>query len=635
MKWLAEQIESRSPFTYTKINHGLWERWIDVRDLEAAGEVDPVVDRPIFRFDPDFRAELEGQLAALPTAEEGFYFGVSHEAFPGHDRILGGLDVPRIIEEITSLLPDGYVAFDGTSLKAATLTGEIDALWEAIRETKVVVVGPPSVASVGAVLGFERVEHEVIDRTEAHVQRSDLLARLLARSWSQPTTLLVQAGPLSVWLAANLHGRTGTSFFVDIGTTLDLWDSEGRTGAWERVFAEELRLANGVDSMPPRQRAAQAALEEISPTGPLPVVTGRPGDSVPAFSTPVAWVEDKPLDFSFLDGALRQSREQNHWSNFGPASALLESTIADVLGLPDDRRVVTTSSGTAALHALANLHEFDAGRPLRWVISAFGFPASAEGPLAESIVVDVDDRAMVDIDELRALDPSVWDGLVLTNVFGLVDDISEYVELCSEFDKILICDSAAAFDAGNRRADDGPLQEIISFHHTKPWGMGEGGCAIVPVGQELRFRSLINFGLMTDDAFGGLATNAKMSELAAAAILQRLRDLPYVKGRYSGQYRRLRKLGSELGFRPLASLPIADPNRVTPPCLALVAPHPVSMAELKNDVVVLRKYYRPLGENAPNARKLFRRMVNLPCHPALESIETEALREVLANLLDT
>lgn len=626
--WLAEHIESGTPFTTCKINHGVWEQWVTARDREASGEVDPVVVKPVFTFDPEFRAELETDLGDLPRAEDAFYFGVSHEAFFGHDRILGGLDVGRILDVMESVLPDGYVPFDGTSLKAATLTGEIERLWTAIRSTDVVVVGPESLASVETALEFDRFDHVVIDRTAAHETRTDLLGELLDRSWERPTTVLVQAGPLSVWLARRLHGKLGSTFFIDIGTTLDLWDPEGRVGAWERIFAEELRIIHGVDRMAPRRRQAQEALERLAPATPLPVDIGA------RETGPLAWVEDKPLDMAFLDAALAESRAKNHWSNFGPVSAVLEDTISAVLDLPDDRRVVSTSSGTTALHALVSLHHHDADRPLRWVTSSFGFPASVEGPLGGALVVDVDDRALLDLERLADLDLGSYDGVVLTNVFGLVDDISDYVEFCRDRSKVLISDSAAGLDWGRRVVGDGPLQEIVSFHHTKPWGMGEGGCAIVPADQELRFRSIINFGLMTDDDFGGLATNGKMSELAAAAILQRLRDLPYVAGRYSAQYRRVRKTAASLGYRILAPLPIADPGRVTPPCVPLLAPHPVSMADLDNDVVVLRKYYRPLSDDTPNARKLFRRIVNVPCHPGLESIPTERLRGVLAGILE-
>ena len=37
--------------------------------------------------------------------------------------------------------------------------------------------------------------------------------------------------------------------------------------------------------------------------------------------------------------------------------------------------------------------------------------------------------------------------------------------------------------------------EILSFHHTKPWGFGEGGAVICETFDEKIVRQLINFGV--------------------------------------------------------------------------------------------------------------------------------------------
>ena len=36
--------------------------------------------------------------------------------------------------------------------------------------------------------------------------------------------------------------------------------------------------------------------------------------------------------------------------------------------------------------------------------------------------------------------------------------------------------------------------EVISFHHTKPWGFGEGGIIVCNTKHENKIKELINFG---------------------------------------------------------------------------------------------------------------------------------------------
>lgn len=349
---------------------------------------------------------------------------------------------------------------------------------------------------------------------------------------------------------------------------------------------------------------------------------------------PIAFVDDKPLDFGFLAGALAESEHRNHWTNFGPVSLTLERAIETHLGLPEDRRAVTTSSGTAALDALVGLDEHRTGRRGRWVVSAFGFWCTRQGPLADAIVVDCDEHGMLSLDALAALDPASYDGVIVTNVFGLAGDLSRYVDFCRARDKVLICDAAAAFDADHRRPGDGPLLEAVSFHHTKPWGMGEGGCMVVPVSWVPEARSVVNFGIMEGAPIHRVPFNGKLSDLAAAAILQRLRDLPGLRHEFRVQYRRVASIGASLGYRSLAG--DADPaaHQATPPCVPLVAPRPIPAASLDNPHLVARKYYVPLEAGHATATDLYRRVVNLPSHAGVAELADTDLEQTLAGFLE-
>lgn len=332
----------------------------------------------------------------------------------------------------------------------------------------------------------------------------------------------------------------------------------------------------------------------------------------------IRFVEDKPVDLHVVERLLRLSQTANHWTNFGPVSLRLEREIASRLGLDASLRVVMCSSGTQALHALVGLHESLAGRSLRWAAGAFGYYCSIQGPLAQAHVIDCDERAMIALDDLHAADV---DGFIVTNVFGLYDDLDAYRELARQQGKIAIIDAAMAYGSHAH----GP-NEIISFHHTKPWGYGEGGCAIVAAEHERLFRSMISLGHLPGQPVNRRATNGKASDLACAFQLMRLSDLDVLEQTYREQYRRIASLGLEAGFRVLGDV-LDHPS--IPGNVPLLAPGPFD--DVRHHDVPTGRYYHPLDE-APRAQAIFDRVVNIPCHPGVASLDDAVLRAALLDL---
>ncbi len=78
----------------------------------------------------------------------------------------------------------------------------------------------------------------------------------------------------------------------------------------------------------------------------------------------------------------------------------------------------------------------------------------------------------------------------------------------------MIIDSAASFPAP--RPPSVCASEIVSFHHTKPWGFGEGGCAIVDGALAEKLRSLHNFGVGRRCFVRNFAGNGKMSDICSS-----------------------------------------------------------------------------------------------------------------------
>jgi dTDP-4-amino-4,6-dideoxygalactose transaminase len=344
---------------------------------------------------------------------------------------------------------------------------------------------------------------------------------------------------------------------------------------------------------------------------------------------PVSFIEQKPPDFQQLADILRLSADTGIWTNFGPVSSLLESALAQHLNLSPAHAVVMCSSGTAALLSLIGLKEYRAQRRLRWVVSAFGFRASCLGPLAHARVLDCDATGILDLNTLRRLDPESWDGVVITNVFGLKADLRDYAAFCRDLEKELIVDNAGLLEGFVRDDPHSTADEILSFHQTKPWGMGEGGCAVLPRSQAAEFRSLINGGDGLCSGARVWASNSKISDVSCALILQRLLQAPEWSCGYREQARRILQIALRAGLQPLAPM---DLSTLTPPHLPMLAPMPVAETGLVGAPFVMQKYYEPLGEDCPAASAIYARIVNIPCHPDMALLTDEEIRAGLERL---
>ncbi len=346
----------------------------------------------------------------------------------------------------------------------------------------------------------------------------------------------------------------------------------------------------------------------------------------------IAFVEAKRPDYDWIREVLARSETSGVWSNFGPVSLRLEETVAESLVLPSGRRVVACANGTVALHGLVQLYEHLAGRPLRWVVSAFTFHAQRQGPLAAARVLDCDEQGFLDPDALAALPSESYDGIMVTNLFGTALHVDRYEELAARAGKVLLFDSATCFGSGHDGKPFGSLGagEIFSFHHTKPCGFGEGGCVVVPAALEDTFRSLINFGLYKGIDTGSRSSNGKMSDVAAAFILDRLRRREEIRVAHLQQLRRLADIARTLGLSLLVD---GGQEGWLPNLVPILFPRPVEPNRLSGGPLVVHKYYRPV-EPRPRADDLYARVVCFPCHGGVAQVPDGELRATLATLME-
>jgi dTDP-4-amino-4,6-dideoxygalactose transaminase len=235
------------------------------------------------------------------------------------------------------------------------------------------------------------------------------------------------------------------------------------------------------------------------------------------------------------------------YSNWGPLSAELERRLAESLRLPAGG-VVSASSGTAALVGaiLAAAGRATSERPVA-LVPAFTFVATAvavEQCGYCPFLADIDAKSwMLDPERLAGHHALDQVGLAVPVApFGRPVAQAPWQRFREKTGVPVVIDGAGAFDRFLETPDSalGQIPVAISFHATKCFATGEGGCvASGDGGLALRVGRALNFGFHDVHDSRGPSINGKMSEYHAAVGLAELdgwsnkqRSLRVVASRY-------------------------------------------------------------------------------------------------------
>ena len=218
---------------------------------------------------------------------------------------------------------------------------------------------------------------------------------------------------------------------------------------------------------------------------------------------------------------------ESHWlTNNGPLIKELEAKLKDYLGV---QYLQVTSNGTIAIQiGLKAL-----GITKKVITTPFSYVATTSSILWENCT-----PVFVDIDpETLCIDPNLvedaidddTEAVLATHVFGLPCAVEQLEAIGRKYDIKIIYDAAHAFGCvykGRSLLDYGDAA-TCSFHATKLFHTGEGGCIIVhdeALNREVSLKK--SFGHIGDEHFA-LGINGKNSELHAAMGLA---VLPYMAG---------------------------------------------------------------------------------------------------------
>jgi dTDP-4-amino-4,6-dideoxygalactose transaminase len=261
--------------------------------------------------------------------------------------------------------------------------------------------------------------------------------------------------------------------------------------------------------------------------------------------------------------------ERARWfSNGGPCVSLLQDRIRAAVGA-EPVVVANCTLGLIIAIRASVLARRTASR--RFVVCpSYTFVATAASIVSagfQPLFVDVDpvhwqpdpnaiDRALADHgSEIAAV--------LVTSTFGCPPALTvrnRWEVSCADHGVPLVVDSAAAFgatdEAGQMLGVQGDV-EVFSFHATKPFAIGEGG-AITTRDVDIASAAarMINFGFDAKRHLVSEGTNAKMSEIQAAAGLAAWDNLSDVLSARRIRARCIRDLlvGFGFSFQPLSNL---------------------------------------------------------------------------------
>lgn len=274
-------------------------------------------------------------------------------------------------------------------------------------------------------------------------------------------------------------------------------------------------------------------------------------DTAAVRRTPETWADNSPASTgemipfqrpsmpstAKIDGYLELSRAAHWFSNSGPCCRLLRDRLAERVGA----YCVPVASGTLGLMAaIASLGRGGHGTEAPGALMpSFTFPATAQAAIwagHNPHLLDIDPvHWHLDAGRLESVlvaERGRWSVVVAVGTFGtppLSEARERWERACREAGVPLIVDSAAGFggvgDDGVPVGAQGDV-EVVSFHATKPFAVGEGG-AVFTKDRALyeRIERTVNFGFGAGRAATtAMGLNAKMSELHAAVALAVLDD---------------------------------------------------------------------------------------------------------------
>lgn len=328
----------------------------------------------------------------------------------------------------------------------------------------------------------------------------------------------------------------------------------------------------------------------------------------------ISWVNRKDVDAIKISENINECIESKHFTNGGKHVKNLQNKIKKILEIDEDKEVLMTCNGAVGINALIGCFNSVYNKKLKFAVQAFTFPCSHQCYLDDSIILDIDDNMGPDINKLNELKDQ-YDGVLITNCFGCTVNIELYEDFCKKNNKILLFDNAASpFTIYNGKNllnyGDGC---IISLHHTKPIGFGEGGAIIINKKYINQLEKIICFGYSQTDKYNYdiYASNYKMSEISAIYISQWLDNFDLIKNKHHDLISYfIKKINEKNSTIKLFKSYTMYENQLMSTIPVLFNKHTSINKSFNN--IEAKKYYFPLDKNCINSVNIFDHIICFP-----------------------
>ena len=338
----------------------------------------------------------------------------------------------------------------------------------------------------------------------------------------------------------------------------------------------------------------------------------------------ISWVNNKNIDLEIINKEIINCLQTKHFTNNGKNVLELKKKIHTLFKLDDTKSVLLVCNGAMGINALIGGLNIHYNKKLKWAVQAFTFPCSCQGLLINSIILDIDDNMGPNINNLEELKDE-YDGVLITNCFGCITNIKLYEEFCKVNNKILLFDNAAASYSiyENKNHLNFGNGSMISLHHTKPIGFGEGGFIVFDNQYLESMEKAICFGFSADNKllFDKNASNYKMSEINAIYIENFLinnLDNIYKTHRNLIKYFILKMKENELENKISIFKSFSNYEDSLLACIPVLFNNKIDIDIFINNNIEAKKYYYSLDRSCKKSVDLFDRIICLPLNTDID-----------------
>jgi dTDP-4-amino-4,6-dideoxygalactose transaminase len=352
----------------------------------------------------------------------------------------------------------------------------------------------------------------------------------------------------------------------------------------------------------------------------------------------INWVPKKNINLDLINKKINECIENKHFTNNGWNVRVLQSKIKKNFYLDDNKEVLLVNNGSAGINALIGGLNIYYNKKLRFVVQSFTFPCSRQGLLLDSIIFDIDENMGPNIVELEK-NKNNYDGILITNCFGCSVNIKLYEEFCQKNNKILLYDNAASpytiYDNKNHLNYGHGC--MVSLHHTKSIGFGEGGFIVFDKEYLESMKKVICFGYTEKNRYeyNIYASNYKMSEIACIYIDEYLKNLEMI----NHHHRRIIKYFIEkikennLESKIKIFKNYSEYENSLMACIPIIFNSKIETKYFLENNIEVKKYYYPLEKEHLNSLTIFENIICFPLNLDINENIIDIYVKLIKNIL--